>query len=264
MRAITVVPGQAGSARLDDVPEPDPSEGAVLVDGARPRRLRHRPRDRRRRVRRGAARAATGWSSATSRWAGCARRRRTAASPPATSSPASSAAPTRCRAPTARAASGTCAATAATPSAASRSSHGFGRERWRVEPDFAVQARPAARRRRRAARADQRRRQGVGAHRADRRARVLRAATVLVTGAGPIGLLAALLGVQRGLDVHVLDRSTDGPKPELVARRSARPTTPARSPSVGVEPDIVIECTGARPARRSTRCATPRPTASSA
>jgi NADPH-dependent 2,4-dienoyl-CoA reductase/sulfur reductase-like enzyme len=29
---------------------------------------------------------------------------------------------------------------------------------------------------------------------------------VLVTGAGPIGLLAALLGQQRGLDVHVLDR----------------------------------------------------------
>lgn len=28
---------------------------------------------------------------------------------------------------------------------------------------------------------------------------------VLVTGAGPIGLLAAMLGVQRGLDVHVLD-----------------------------------------------------------
>jgi len=28
---------------------------------------------------------------------------------------------------------------------------------------------------------------------------------VLVTGAGPIGLLAALVGRQRGLDVHVLD-----------------------------------------------------------
>jgi glucose 1-dehydrogenase len=40
---------------------------------------------------------------------------------------------------------------------------------------------------------------------------------VLVTGAGPIGLLAALLGVQRGLEVHVLDRDTDGPKPALVA-----------------------------------------------
>jgi threonine dehydrogenase-like Zn-dependent dehydrogenase len=32
--------------------------------------------------------------------------------------------------------------------------------------------------------------------------------TVLVTGAGPIGLLAAMLGTQRGLDVHVLDRVT--------------------------------------------------------
>ena len=39
---------------------------------------------------------------------------------------------------------------------------------------------------------------------------------MLVTGAGPIGLLAALLGTQRGLDVHVLDRSTKGPKPRLV------------------------------------------------
>ena len=40
--------------------------------------------------------------------------------------------------------------------------------------------------------------------------------TVLVTGAGPIGLLAALLGKQRGLEVHVLDRAESGPKPELV------------------------------------------------
>ena len=38
----------------------------------------------------------------------------------------------------------------------------------------------------------------------------------LVTGAGPIGLLVALLGVQRGLEVHVLDRVSDGPKPDLV------------------------------------------------
>jgi glucose 1-dehydrogenase len=33
---------------------------------------------------------------------------------------------------------------------------------------------------------------------------------VLVTGAGPIGLLSALLGVLRGLEVHVLDRAVDG------------------------------------------------------
>ena len=40
--------------------------------------------------------------------------------------------------------------------------------------------------------------------------------TVLVTGAGPIGLLAALIGVQRGLEVHVLDQVTEGVKPDLV------------------------------------------------
>lgn len=37
---------------------------------------------------------------------------------------------------------------------------------------------------------------------------------VLVTGAGPIGLLAAFGGVLNGLDVHVLDRATSGIKPE--------------------------------------------------
>src|SRR5262245_1267827 len=36
--------------------------------------------------------------------------------------------------------------------------------------------------------------------------------TVLVTGAGPVGLLAALLGRQRGCDVHVLDRVQSGAK----------------------------------------------------
>src|SRR5215204_7659858 len=39
---------------------------------------------------------------------------------------------------------------------------------------------------------------------------------VLVTGAGPIGLLAALIGQQRGLEVHVLDRMAAGAKPDLV------------------------------------------------
>ncbi len=63
---------------------------------------------------------------------------------------------------------------------------------------------------------------------------------VLVTGAGPVGLLAALMGVQRGLDVHVLDRVTTGPKPALVADLGAtyHPTTP------DLDTDIVLECTG--------------------
>src|SRR3982751_148504 len=67
--------------------------------------------------------------------------------------------------------------------------------------------------------------------------------TVLVTGAGPIGLLAALLGTQRGLDVHVLDRAESGAKPELV--RSLGATYHSGSVAkIGFEPDIVVECTG--------------------
>lgn len=70
--------------------------------------------------------------------------------------------------------------------------------------------------------------------------------TVLVTGAGPIGLLAALLGIQRGLEVHVLDRITDGPKPGLVADLGAEyHTDPVADVSAALHPDIVIEATGA-------------------
>ena len=43
----------------------------------------------------------------------------------------------------------------------------------------------------------------------------------LVAGAGPIGMLAALLGVQRGYQVHVFDRVAAGPKPGLVAALGA-------------------------------------------
>jgi glucose 1-dehydrogenase len=66
---------------------------------------------------------------------------------------------------------------------------------------------------------------------------------VLVTGAGPIGLLAALLGVQRGLDVHVLDRVTSGPKPALVRDLGATYHTGAVT-DAGPPADMVIECTG--------------------
>lgn len=67
--------------------------------------------------------------------------------------------------------------------------------------------------------------------------------TVLVTGAGPIGLLAALLGKQRGLDVHVLDRVDSGLKPDLVRAVGASYHSGAVA-SIGFRPDIVIECTG--------------------
>jgi threonine dehydrogenase-like Zn-dependent dehydrogenase len=67
--------------------------------------------------------------------------------------------------------------------------------------------------------------------------------TVLVTGAGPIGLLAALVGKQRGLEVHVLDRIETGPKPELVRALEATYHTGTVA-GVGFEPDVIVECTG--------------------
>ncbi|MGH7831703.1 MAG: glucose 1-dehydrogenase [Candidatus Binatia bacterium] len=67
---------------------------------------------------------------------------------------------------------------------------------------------------------------------------------VLVTGAGPIGLLAALMGVERGLDVHVLDRITEGPKPALVRDLGATYHTGSVAEACRGT-DIVIECTGA-------------------
>jgi threonine dehydrogenase-like Zn-dependent dehydrogenase len=51
--------------------------------------------------------------------------------------------------------------------------------------------------------------------------------------------------VQRGLDVHVLDRAEDGPKPDLVRSLGATYHTGGVL-DVGVEPDIVIEATGVR------------------
>ena len=67
--------------------------------------------------------------------------------------------------------------------------------------------------------------------------------TVLVTGAGPIGLLAAMVGKQRGLEVHLLSRETSGPKPDLVHALGATYHS-GRVQDVGFEPDVIIECTG--------------------
>lgn len=70
--------------------------------------------------------------------------------------------------------------------------------------------------------------------------------TVMVTGAGPIGLLAALLGKQRGLDVHVLDRVESGHKPDLVHDLGATYHSGSLK-DLSFEPDVIIECTGVGP-----------------
>lgn len=121
--------------------------------------------------------------------------------------------------------------------------HGFARERYRIPADHVVKVDPALGR------------SGVlleptsvVAKAWDHIERIgNRAAwaprTVLVTGAGPIGLLAALLAVQRGFEVHVLDLATTGPKPELVRRLGATYHS-AGLPETGLRPDITVEATG--------------------
>jgi glucose 1-dehydrogenase len=67
----------------------------------------------------------------------------------------------------------------------------------------------------------------------------------LITGAGPIGLLAAMMGVQRGLEVNVIDRAEAGLKPKLVNDLGAAYHTGSiEELCAWAEPDIVVECTG--------------------
>src|SRR6185369_1414921 len=60
----------------------------------------------------------------------------------------------------------------------------------------------------------------------------------------PIGLLAAMMGRQRGLEVHVLDRVTGGIKADLV-RALGGSYHAGGLRELGIAPDVVIESTGA-------------------
>lgn len=68
--------------------------------------------------------------------------------------------------------------------------------------------------------------------------------TVLVTGAGPIGLLAALLSIQRGYQTYVVDLVTEGRKPEMVGRLGATYYHHGDLGHAAAEADVIIECTG--------------------
>ena len=69
------------------------------------------------------------------------------------------------------------------------------------------------------------------------------ASKVLITGAGPIGLLAALLSTQRGFETWVFDRAVDGPKPDAVAQLGAQYLSGSLA-DVATGADVLIECTG--------------------
>jgi threonine dehydrogenase-like Zn-dependent dehydrogenase len=122
--------------------------------------------------------------------------------------------------------------------------HGYGSERYRIEPDFAVRVDP---------------RMGdlgvllepttVVAKAWEQVERIgargcFEPRIALVTGAGPIGLLAALLATQRGLETHVVDIVQTGLKPELVRELRATYHSGPLSDLERLGADVVIECTG--------------------
>ena len=245
MRAITLIPGVPHSAQLEDIPEPPDVAGLGAGPRARARRLRHRPRDRRGRVRRSAAGQRAAGSrprilgevisappgsrfAAGDRIVGIVRR------PDPVPCPACAAGEwDMCR-------------NGRYTERGIKGLHGFGSERFRIEPSFAVKVDPAL--------------GELGVllepasivakawdhiERIGRRFHSWEPRRLLVTGAGPIGLLAALMGKQRDYDVHVLDRATDGPKPELVRDLGAHYHAGPIDDIIDLAPDVVIECTGA-------------------
>ena len=241
MRAMTVVPGQKGTAGLEEIPDPDMQDGALLVRGiavgvcGTDREIAEgtygTPPS-------GQARLVIGHESlgeVLEAPAGSGLR-------PAIWSSGSCGGPIR--------AVPACAAgewdMCRTDSFGERGIvrlHGYGSEHWRVEPDFAVPILP-----------------GLGelgvllepasvlakawdqVDQISRRAFFLRG-RALVTGAGPIGLMACLLGAQRGYEMHVVDLAQAGPKRDLVEDLGARYHS-GDAADIDVDVDVVIECTG--------------------
>ncbi|HEY2530181.1 MAG TPA: glucose 1-dehydrogenase [Xanthobacteraceae bacterium] len=124
--------------------------------------------------------------------------------------------------------------------------NGYGADFFRIEPDYLVKLDPSL---------------GIAGvlveptsvvakawdhtERIGRRSRAWQPQTLLVTGAGPIGLLAALIGAQRGLEVHVLDHQESLRKKILVRELGGTFHTETVTELNGFKPDIVMECTGA-------------------
>jgi threonine dehydrogenase-like Zn-dependent dehydrogenase len=243
MRAITVRPSIPNSAKLLDVPDPPPSEGAILVDalalgvcgtdheivaghyGEAPPgherlilgheslgRVREAPKD-------------SGFSIGD-HIVGIVRQRD----------------PVPC--PACAAGEWDMCRNGQYTEHGIKSLNGFGAERFRIAPDYAVKVDKAL---------------GIlgvliepisvvakAWDHTDRlwRLKAVPPRNVLITGAGPIGLLAALIGKQRGLDVHVYDHNEKGPKPDLARALGATYHCGALDDLAKIAPDVVMECTG--------------------
>jgi len=242
MQAITVTPLQAGSVRLDDLPEPSPEEGELLVQTLTV----------------GVCGTDLEISQGEYGWAPPGRERlvlgheslgRVLDAPAGSDLAAGDLVVAIVRQPDPE----PCVSCAAGEWDMCRNGRytehgikeldGFMRERYRIDPGYAVKLDPALERTGMLLEPT-----SVVAKAWEHIERIAARAVwsprvVLVTGAGPIGLLAALLGVQRGLEVHVLDRVTSGPKPGLVAHLGATYHTGTLADAVG-HADVVVECTG--------------------
>ncbi len=242
MKALTVVPMQAGSARLDDVPEPPESDGPVLVETLAV----------------GVCGTDAEIVSGAYGWAPRGRERlvlgheslgRVKETPPGAGLSVGDLVVGIVRrpdpVPCANCGVGEwdfCSNGRYTERGI-KEHDGYCSERYRIEPEYLVKVSPALgtlgvllEPTSVVAKAwEQIERIGGRAHWAPTR--------VVVTGAGPIGLLAALLGVQRGLEVHVIDQMTTGLKPDLVAALGASYHTGSIE-SACDSPDVIVECTG--------------------
>jgi glucose 1-dehydrogenase len=123
--------------------------------------------------------------------------------------------------------------------------NGYGSDVFRIEPEFLIKLDPS-----------------LGMHgvlveptsvvakawdhieRIGRRSRAWQPKTLLVTGAGPIGLLAAMIGAQRGLEVHVLDHRESLAKQVIVRELGGTLHLGRVGDLNGLKPDILMECTG--------------------
>jgi threonine dehydrogenase-like Zn-dependent dehydrogenase len=243
MRAMTVEPGRAGSAAVDDVPDPASSDGSVVVRGL----LVGVCGTDREIAEGGYGTAPDGEGRLTLGHEGLGE---VVSAPPGSGLAAGDLVVGIVRRPDPV----PCSACAAGDWDMCRNGlytergivgrNGYGSELWRVEPDYAV-AVPA----------------GLGdlgvllepasvlAKAWEQVDRISDRAffvpeRALVTGAGPIGLMACLLAVQRGYQVHVVDLAAGGPKQELVEVLGAHYHS-GNAADVDLEADVVVECTGA-------------------
>ena len=243
MRAITVIPGQPGSVRLADVPEPPASDGQVLVEtqaiGICGTDVEIIGGD-------------YGWAPPGQEYLilGHESLGRVAEAPPGTGFAAGDLVvgivrrPDPAPCPACAAGDWDMCTNGQYTERGIKARHGFASERYRVAPEYLVAVDPAL-----GIRGVLLEPATVVAKAWDHIEKIGRRSTwapeaALITGAGPIGLLAALLSVQRGYRTYVLDLATEGRKPDMVRRLGASYVHPGELADAAAEVDIVIECTG--------------------